>query len=102
MLSNKELVELYLPLFNKCMDYQFSGRDCTYKDDLKNDLILELLNYDNIKLNDAHEKKHMNAFLTRIIQNNIRSNTSWYYRRYVKWDRATDEITEKENQIPDA
>lgn len=96
------MVELYLPLIDKCFDYQFSGRDTTYKDDLKNDLILELLNYDNIKLNDVHDNRHMNAFITRLIQNNVRSSTSWYYRRYVKWDRTTDEITDKEKNIPDA
>ena len=100
-LTNKQLVDMYLPLLQQCMDYQFTNRDCTYKEDLMNDIVLELLQYDNDKLNDAHNRKHMNALFTRWIQNNVRSNTSWYYRRYLKWDSRTQEITNKEKNIPD-
>lgn len=100
-LTNREIVDMYLPLLKECMDYQFTGRDTTYKDDLMNDIVIELLQYDNDKLNDAHENKHMNALLTRWIQNNVRSSTSWFYRRYMRWDERTQEITRKEKQIPD-
>lgn len=101
-MTNKEIVEKYLNngLIDKCLDYQFSKVSKEYKEDYKNDLILELLEYDNAKMNDA-DNGHFNALLTRIIQNNIFSKTSWYYRRYIRWDRSTDEITEKERQIAD-
>lgn len=103
MLSNREIVDIYLSngLIQKCVDYQFMKIDKTYKDDFFQDLVLELLEFDNNKLNDAHDRNHMNALLTRIIQNNVFSNTSWFYRRYKKWDFLTDEITYNEIQLPD-
>lgn len=102
-MTNSEIVDFYLKngLIQKCVDYQFMKQDKTYKEDFYQDLVLELLTFDNSKLNDAHENKHMNALITRIIQNNIFSKSSWYYRRYRKWDLLTDEITEKERQIAD-
>lgn len=101
MLTNKELVEMYLPLLTRCMEYQFAKIDKTYKEDLMHDIVVELMQYDNIKLNDAHERKHMNALLTRWIQNNVRSKTSWFYRRYKRWDALSQEISDKERNISD-
>lgn len=103
MLSNNEIVEYYLNngLMRKCIDYQFMKIDKTYKEDLFNDLIIEILEYDNAKLNDVHEHNHFNAFFTRLIQNNIYSKTSWFYRRYKKYDMLSDEITKKEMDIAD-
>lgn len=102
-MTNKEIVEKYLKsgLIDRCLDYQFAKQDKEYKEDYKNDLILDLLEYDNAKLSDADENRHMNALLTRIIQNNIFSKTSWYYRRYIRYDRNSSEITERERNIAD-
>ena len=102
-MTNEEILNIYLEngLIDKCLDHQFAKMDKQFKGDYRNDLVIDLLEYDNAKLNSAHEGKHMNALLTRIIQNNIFSKTSWYYRRYVRFDRQTDEITEREKNIPD-
>lgn len=100
-MTNKEIVEKYLDngLIDRCLDYNFNKISKEYKEDYKNDLILELLTYD--KLAKAEEEGHVNALLTRMIRNNVFSRTSWYYRRYIRWDRNTDEITDRERNIAD-
>lgn len=102
-MTNQEIVDIYLKsgLIRKCVDYQFMKQDKTYKEDFFQDLIIDLLTFDNQKLNDAHSNNHFNALITKIIKNNVFSKTSWYYRRYRKWDALTDEITKKELDIPD-
>ena len=102
-MTNREIVDKYLEsgLIDRCLDYQFNKISKEYKEDYKNDLILELLEYDNAKMNDADRNGHFNALVTRIIQNNVFSKTSWYYRRYIRWDRNTDEITDREREIAD-
>lgn len=98
-MTNREIVDTYLGngLIDTCLDCQFSQLDDKqFKQDFKNDLILTLLEYDNEKLNDAHLNNHFNAFITRIIINNIFSKTSPYYTAYRKFsDRATEEITDE-------
>lgn len=102
-MTNAEIVDIYLKngLIDKCVDCQFAklkekGK-LQYKEDFKHDMILELLTYD--KLEKIHEEKKMNCFLTRVIQNNIFSNTSWFYRRYIRFDIRSEEIGEKERNI---
>ena len=100
---NREIVQRHLDdgLIDRCMDYQFAKVKSShqFKEDLKNDLIIELLEYE--KLADAEEEGHFNALLSRMLINNIHSKTSWYYRRYIRPDITSDEITEREMQIPD-
>lgn len=100
---NREIVQRHLDdgLIDDCISYQFAKVKTShqFKEDLKNDLIVELLEYE--KLADADKEGHFNALLTRMIRNNIYSSTSWYYRRYIRPDIKSDEITEKERQIPD-
>lgn len=103
-MTNHEIIEIYIKngLLKRCIDYQFArvpNKD--FKEDLFHDLILELYAYDQERLNKIHEENHMNAFFTRLILNNINSSTSWYYRRYMRYLKSADEITEKENNIPD-
>lgn len=95
-MTNREILDIYLNngLIDTCLDCQFSNiKDKQFKEDFRNDLILIILNYDNEKLNDAHLNNHFNAFLTRIIINNIFSKTSPYYKDYRKFSDKTDEIT---------
>lgn len=87
-MTNKEILEAILKngLLKKCIDYQFYKAGMTeYKEDLFQDLCIEILEADNTKLNDAYNK-HMNAYITRLIQNNILSVTSRFYKKYKKWD----------------
>lgn len=96
MLDNEEIVSKNLDLIEKCIQYQFQSIKekwkKQYKEDFHNDLVLSLLEYDNEKLNDAYENNHLNALITRIIQNNIYSKTSPFYKRYVRFNKITDDI----------
>lgn len=103
-MTNLEILNEYMldnGLLDKCLEHQFAkaGAKKQYREDLKNDLVIEILQYDNLKLNDVVEKKHCNAFLTRLIQNNLYSKSSWFWRRYVRPDVMGDELTEKELNI---
>lgn len=100
-MTNREIVDSHIGLIAKCCDYQFSKTknklDQQNRKDFTNDLYLILLDYDNKKLNDALSKGEgtLNALITRIIQNNIYSKTSTYYRQYKKHLMKTDDITLK-------
>lgn len=98
-MDNREIIQKYIDngLLDTCLDYQFANIPKQYKEDFKHDIIIELMCYD--KLQKVEEEGHMNAFLTRVIRNNVFSTTSWYYRRYIRYDRATEEITDREMDI---
>lgn len=101
ILTNNQIVTIYINnnLIKECVDNQFFKFNKKYKEDYYQDLIVTLLLYDNEKLNNAHQNNHFNALITRIIQNNINSNTSEYYRKYIKYDEGKTKITKeiKEN-----
>lgn len=101
-MTNREIVDKYLEngLIDKCLDYQFMKiKDKQFKEDFRNDLILDLLTYE--KLPQVEEEGHVNALITRVIVNNIFSRTSWYYRRYVRFGKNSTEITEREVNLSD-
>lgn len=99
-LSNKQIVDIYLEngLIQRCVDIQFIKLPKTdywkmeFKDDFFQDLIVFLLTYDNEKINNAHYFNHMNALITRIIQNQIYSKSSKFYCQYLKLGRLSREI----------
>jgi len=103
ILTNNQIVTIYLEnrLIDTCMECQFAKRKdlLKYYDDYFQDLIVTLLLYDNEKLNNAHQNNHFNALITRIIQNNINSTTSEFYRKYIKYDNNKEELTPKYNEI---
>lgn len=105
MLTNSRIVEIYLKngLIEKCVECQFSKKKTGKRNqgDFFQDLVLIMLEYDNEKLNDAHKNNHMNALITKMIQNNIFSRTSPYWKKYEKWSSVEDEITKAENEIAD-
>lgn len=104
MYSNREIVDIYLNnrLIKTCVECQFSKlKDRQYEDDFFQDLVLILLEYDNEKLNNAHNNNHINALITRIIMNNIYSVTSKYYKNYIKFNSNSDEITKDVINISD-
>ncbi len=110
-MTNKDIVDSHIDLIAKCCDYQFSKTknqlDRQNKEDFKNDLYLILLDYDNVKLNDALSKGEgtLNALITRIIQTQVYSKTSNYYRKYkrniMKADDITNLIKEEEEEDND-
>ena len=92
-MTNKEIVDANLELLRQCVDCQFTTvEDKQFKEDFFHDLIIILYDYDNDKLNDANDGNHLNALITRIIQNNIWSKTSPYYKEYYKFQNKTDNI----------
>lgn len=100
-MENKEIVDIYIEngLIEKCVDYQFSKvKDRAvkqYKDDLYQDLIIILYEYDNEKIVDAHNNNHFNALVTSIIIKQLWSSTSPFYIRYRKFQDKSDDITKE-------
>lgn len=97
-LTNKDIVDIYIRdgLIKRCIDCQFAKLEewkKQYKDDMLQDLISILYVYDFDKLNDAHINNHMNALITKIIINNIYSQTSMFYKKYLKFNIKTDDIS---------
>lgn len=69
-----------------CVDYQIKKQLQHYPNraDIIQDAWEWLLTYDERKLIDAAEGHHLNALITRYLQNQMFSRTSKYYRNYVK------------------
>lgn len=84
-------------LLETCVDYQLKRFPSHHlnREDIIQDAWVWVLSYDEDKLIDAYENNHLNALITRYLQNQIYSTTSEYYRRYVRFDETTDEITQK-------
>lgn len=107
--TNSEIFGECYELLKECMDFQFKklcfldpGKR-QFKDDLLQDVCIWLLTYDNDKLNDAYRNKHMNALITRIIQNQVYSNSSKFYHQYLDFDKRalwddTEYVSRKENE----
>lgn len=94
MLSNPEIVERIQPLIDTCISYQTQKfKEFRYIDDLRQDINLILLEYDNTKMNSMYEENHLNAFITRILVNQLFSKTSPYYRTYKKFLALSDELS---------
>lgn len=82
-------------LLTTCVDYQLKKQPqhYQYRDDIINDAWLWLLTYDEGKLQDAYMGNHINALITRYLQNQIFSKTSEYYRKYLKLKDLTEDLT---------
>lgn len=100
-----ELVNYYINngLIRTCIDCQFAKlkdkSKLQYKEDFMNDLVLTLYNYDYNKLLDAHTNNHFNALVTKIIVNNIYSKTSPFYKKYMKFDLMTEELSNQDDEL---
>lgn len=81
-------------LLTTCVDYQLKKQPQHYqnRDDIISDAWLWLLTYDAEKLNDAANGKHLNALITRYLQNQLFSKTSEYYRKYIKFNNLSDDL----------
>ena len=81
-------------LLTTCVEYQLKKQPHHYKnrDDILSDAWLWLLTYDIEKLTDAYINNHLNALLTRYIQNQIFSKTSDYYRKYIKFNTLSEDL----------
>lgn len=89
-------------LDQRCIQYNTNKcRDKELVKDLHQELWLWLCTYDLEKLQNAYENKHLNALITRYVQNQYFSNSSPFYKYFKKFQELTDDITDKELNIPD-
>lgn len=99
-LSNAEILNIYLEngLIEKCLSFQFAKLKEPWKmqfsGDMLDDLVVIIAEYDNNKLNNVHRNKHMNAWLTRVLQNNLMSKSSKFYHQYLRFNLKTDDLDE--------
>lgn len=68
-------------------------------EDLVQDIYLTLLEKDQKFLKELNEKKQLIYYITKIITNNIRSNTSPYYYKYKRYENKKVSINEIPNSI---
>lgn len=101
-MTNNEIIQHYIDnrLIKTCVEVQCrKGHISEYtQDDMLQDLVLILLSYDNAKLNKIHRERHMNAFITGILTNQIYSSCSAFHKGYRKFDQVSDEITWREEE----
>lgn len=80
-------------LVEKCVSYQAMKMPKYIKEEITQETWLWLLSYDIDKLADAFENKHLNALITRYLQNQLNSITSPFYKTYFKNQENFVEIT---------
>lgn len=95
-MERSEVIDYILKskLLTTCVDYQLKKQPQHYgnRDDIISDAWVWLLTYDEAKLIDAYEHKHLNALITRFLQNQVFSSTSEYYRKYIKFNSITEDL----------
>lgn len=100
IMNRREVIQdiISSKLLTTCVDYQLKKQPqhYQYRDDIISDAWLWLLTYDEAKLVDAYEHKHLNALITRYLQNQVFSNTSEYYRRYIKFNSLSEDLEDAE------
>lgn len=81
-------------ILTTCVDYQLKRQPqhYQYRDDILEDAWVWLLTYDEGKLQDAYMGNHINALITRYLQNQLFSKTSEYYRKYIKLNSLSEEL----------
>mgnify|MGYP003297915889 CR=1 FL=1 len=99
-MTTREDVIKYLEeskLLETCVDYQLkkSPKHFENRDDILQDAWIWILTYDEDKLLNAFDNKHMNALITGYLCRQIHSSTSEYYRKYVRFQEKTTEITQE-------
>lgn len=69
------------------------GVDAKYKDDLIQEVILIILEYDKEKIEQLYASNQMSFFLVRIIKSQYNSITSPFYKQYRKFSALSDELS---------
>lgn len=89
-------------LIETCVAYQAMGQ---YSAEEQRDIVqntwLWILTYDEEKLNDAYQNKHLNALITRYLFNQIKTKNGEYYRTERKWRENKVELTAAFENIPE-
>lgn len=94
MKTNNEIVNENLDLIRECCSFQMVKYSVPLNmyNDMVQDICLILLEYDNARLNRIYEGKHLNAFVTGILRNQLYSTNSKAYRTYRKFSNLTSDI----------
>ena len=67
--------------------------------DLAQDIYLTLLEKDDKLIEDLYNKNQLIFYLTRIVINNLKSTTSQFYYKYLKYDLNKLPINEIRNSV---
>lgn len=87
-------------LIETCVSHQCRRYYQTeFKNDLIQDMYVWLLSYDIKKLWNAYSNNHLNALITAVLQRNLYSKTSPFYRTYRKFPSASRNIDEFKNSL---
>lgn len=90
-------------IIKTCVDYQAKGgtEEFDNKDDIIQDCWLWILTYDENKLEDAYDKKHINALITGYLKRQLWSTQSPYYGKYKRYKERTTDITKEVMELPE-
>lgn len=95
-MTNNEIVEQTSGDVRSIID-NMSVRD-DHKDDLFQEIIMILLQYDNKKLDDIYKKKQIKFFIARILCNQYYSVHSAFYKTYKKYEDNKYNLSENINK----
>lgn len=100
MMTNSQILSRSYNLLVTCCSYQAGKYNVPVdlRDDLVQEMSLILLEYDNAKLNDIYERKHLNAFITGILYRQCYSRNSQFYRKFRKFQDSTDELSYRDGE----
>lgn len=97
MTPRSEVVQYLIKsgLAKRCVNYQARYEKSKFlREEIEQEMWVWLLTYDEDKLSDAYENGHLNALITRYLQNQLRSSNSEFYYRYRKVSE------ERQTQVP--
>lgn len=97
-MTDRNVIVAYISgtgLADRCLVYQTRHlKDPFLKEEIRSELWLWLLTYDIDKLSNAYEENHLNALITRYLQNQLFSKNSEFYYR---WRRISEE---RQTKVP--
>lgn len=95
-MNRQEIIDNILNsgILTTCVDYQLKRQPqhYQYREDIIDDAWVWLMTYNEDKLIDAYLNNHINALITRYLQNQLFSKTSEYYRKYIKLNSLSEEL----------
>lgn len=85
-LTNSEILMANKKLIDTCISFQVTKyKQFKYLEDIRQEIYLIILEYNNEKLNAMHRENHINAFVTGVLYRQLYSQTSPFYRKYKKF-----------------
>lgn len=91
MKKNEEILLENLDLLDTCLKYQTRGY-VRYKEDLRSEIILQILEMDNEKLNKVLTDNALNAYISKIIFYSLKSKNSPFYKKFISPIRYSRDI----------